>query len=59
MEDELHHYYAGLAMLGMIIAGEYAEDIPKLAKAMADAMLERPEGIMAIKKTKQRRENDK
>jgi len=56
MEDEMHHYYAGLAMLGMIIAQEYAEDIPRLAHAMADAMLEKPEGIMAIKKTKQKRE---
>jgi len=56
MEEDMHHYYAGLAMLGMIIAGEYAEDIPKLAKAMADAMLEKPEGIMAIKKTKQKQE---
>ena len=56
MEDEMHHYYAGLAMLGMIIAQEYAEDIPRLSHAMADAMLEKPEGIMAIKKTKQKRE---
>jgi len=56
MEEDMHHYYAGLAMLGMIIAGEYAEDIPKLSKAMADAMLEKPEGIMAIKKTKQKQE---
>lgn len=56
MEDEMHHYYAGLAMLGMIVAQEYAEDIPRLAHAMADAMLEKPEGIMAIKKTKQKQE---
>jgi hypothetical protein len=58
MDDELHHYYAGLAMLGMIIAQEYAEDIPKLAHALADAMLAKPEGIMAIQKTKKRRQDE-
>ena len=55
MDDELHHYYSGLAMLGLIITGEYAEDIPDLAHALADAMLQKPEGLLAIKKTKERK----
>lgn len=52
--QELEAFYAGLAMLGYIINGEYSPaEIPILARGMAKRMLEEPveqTGIVAAKR---------
>lgn len=52
-KDHLEALYAGFAMVGFIMNGDYtAEEIPFLAKRMAASMME-PEttvGLPAIKK---------
>lgn len=56
LNEELESLYAGLAMLGYIINGDYSPaEIPILAKAMAKRMLEEPaelkvSGIVAAKR---------
>lgn len=54
LNEELESLYAGLAMLGYIINGDYSPaEIPILAKAMAKRMLEEPveqTGIVAAKR---------
>jgi hypothetical protein len=52
-KEHLEALYAGFAMLGFLMNGDYtAEEIPSLAKKMATAMME-PEttvGLPAIKR---------
>ena len=50
--EYLEMLYAGFAMMGFIIRGEHAEDIPDLSKRLAKKMLEDEIGIVAIKKRK-------
>ena len=55
MSKEAETFYAGLAMMGYIINGEYSPaEIPILAKAMAKRMLEEPVEEMGIVAAKRR-----
>ena len=52
-KEYLEALYAGFAMIGFIINGDYsAEEIPNRSKAIAKQMLQEPleEGIVAIKR---------
>jgi len=53
---EIGVIYSGVAMLGLLINGDYSlEEIPTMAKSLAKAMMTEEEGILAIK-PKRRRE---
>jgi len=53
---EIGVIYTGIAMLGLLINGDYSpEEIPTIAKSLAKAMMTEEEGILAIK-PKRRRE---
>ena len=52
-KEYLEALYAGFAMIGFIINGDYSvEEIPSRSKAIAKQMLQEPleEGIVAIKR---------
>lgn len=53
-KEHLEAIYAGLAMAGYIMNGDYHPDeIPTLAKAMAKVMMQEPEeeaGLASVKK---------
>jgi selenophosphate synthase len=55
MDEELFHYYAGLAMLGLIQSKEPFHNIPRMAQEMAELMLTKPEGIVAVKTKKEKK----
>ena len=47
---EIGVIYSGVAMLGLLINGDYSlEEIPSMAKSLAKAMMVEEEGILAIK----------
>jgi|FreactTroBogLake_1042271.scaffolds.fasta_scaffold51478_3 hypothetical protein len=53
MDDRevMRMFYAGLAMLGMLIRGVDYDDIPAFSNQLADMMLEEDDqGLAAIKK---------
>ena len=53
---EIAVIYSGVAMLGLLINGGYTiEEIPSMAKALANGMMIEEDGILAIK-TKRRKE---
>jgi len=53
---EIGVIYSGVAMLGLLINGDYSpEEIPTIAKSLAKSMMAEEEGILAIK-PKRRRE---
>ena len=53
---EIGVIYSGVAMLGLLINGDYSlEEIPSMAKSLAKAMMIEEDGILAIK-TKRRKE---
>lgn len=56
-KEHLEAIYAGLAMLGFLMNGDYSiEEIPSRSKAIAKSMLEEEEaGILAIKPKRNRR----
>jgi hypothetical protein len=56
-KEYLEAVYAGFAMIGFIINGDYsAEEIPSRSKAMAKFMMEEEEkGILAIKPKRNRK----
>lgn len=54
-KEHLEAVYAGLAMVGFIMNGDYSpSEIPSLSKLMAKSMMQEPEeeGILAIKPKK-------
>lgn len=56
-KEHLEAVYAGLAMVGFLINGDYSvEEIPHRSKALAKAMMEDEEGgIVAIKPKRNRK----
>ena len=55
-DAEIGVIYSGVAMLGLLIKGDYSlEEITTMAKSLAKAMMTEEEGILAIK-PKRRRE---
>ena len=53
---EIGVIYSGVAMLGLLINGGYTlEEIPSMAKSLANGMMTEEDGILAIK-TKRRKE---
>jgi hypothetical protein len=56
-KEHLEAIYAGFAMLGFLMNGDYSpEEIPSRSKAMAKAMMEEEEaGIVAIKPRRNRK----
>jgi hypothetical protein len=56
-KEHLEAVYAGLAMVGFLINGDYSiEEIPSRSKAMAKSMMQEEEaGIVAIKLKRNRK----
>jgi hypothetical protein len=55
--EYLEKLYAGFAMIGFIINGDYsAEEIPSRSKALAKAMMQKESGIVAVKRSSTKKE---
>lgn len=52
--NEIEVFYRGMAMLGLVIQGVDEEDIPEIAKRLANHMMDNPKaaGIVAVKPKK-------
>ncbi len=55
--EYLEKLYAGFAMVGLLINGDYTiEEIPSRSKALAKAMMQKESGIVAVKRSSTKKE---
>jgi hypothetical protein len=58
-QEYLEKLYAGLAMVGFLMNGDYTiEEIPSKSKSLARAMMQEESGIVAVKRSSTKRRSN-